>query len=62
MLTNSKKSTLKVFYGDQDDKKKKELSVKLLPIVNGFTRNQIQSAFNYTLESLDLCHVIKTQP
>ena len=61
MSTKNKKSTLTIFYGDQDDKKKKELSAKLLPVVNGYTRSQIQSAFNYTLESLDLSHVIKTQ-
>lgn len=62
MSVKNKKSTLVVFYGDQDDKKKKELSAKLLSVVNGYTRSQIQSAFNYTLESLDASHVIKTQP
>ena len=61
MSAKNKKSNLVIFYGDQDDKKKKELSAKLLLVVNGYTRSQIQSAFNYTLESLDVSHVIATQ-
>jgi hypothetical protein len=53
-------SEFKLFIGDEDSKKSKELSGKILKIINGYTISQMTESFRYVNSVIKSSLVVDT--